>query len=285
MDIWYGPERASRLILGNEGADKLVEEGLHKNEVKAPPFTEFHSRMNLVTTRLKKTKQYPPITERFRATLKSIHRERRTKQAVKKGLDWINHPEITKHTFNLLKSKDIKLESHKKHFVRCLHKTLPTKQKIWKHKEQEHLNNNKHKAKGLTPLKFWEGKYKHITNNTCALCKSAPETIEHLHECKHPQVQAIQAKLQQKIENKLGASYVWFNTTHRATQHSTFNKHWGSIGLIPKAITKYCINKDKQPLTGKPLETFLISIQKSIIKASMKIWTLRNKKLFGNLPP
>ena len=75
--------------------------------------------------------------------------------------NWVDNPEISDLSWTLIKSLDSDHEKHKKHMVRMIHNTLPTKGKIWKHIQEEQAHNKSHG----TFNRYWQDRYPHIKNN------------------------------------------------------------------------------------------------------------------------
>ena len=191
MQQWYPGDKASRLKKGNEGADHMCELGYLLDEpLSAPPVTQYHNHMLLQNIAPKTSCDSPFITERFRPTIKRLLRDKYIKKMIKEKPDkytWANSPAVSKHTWNIMKSKKHTDDVYIKHFVRLLHGTLPTKSKIWKHKTKER------KSKGFYEKEthFWNDKYRHVRDNKCTLCGMVEETTDHLHQCCHTEVKNI----------------------------------------------------------------------------------------------
>ena len=107
----------------------------------------------------------------------------------------------------------------------------------------------------------------HVTNNKCTFCNIAEETIEHLHQCKHQEVQDIRDYMKKKIQKIIGYKWIWFSTNSPNPTNCSFPKTWGDSGLLPKSLETHL------PTDIDPTEkaSMLSKTQKYVIKASLKI--------------
>ena len=229
----YGTERAARLRKRNEGADKLSDEGLKKDDLLAPELSMFHNLFVLKSTRKKasaKSSFKGFISERYRPTVKTLLRKELKEDICGKKdhyEQWVDSNKVSPHTWGILKSLDPEDEHLKKHFVRIMHNNLPTKAKIQAHKAKEKDGN-----------KFWTNKYHYVTNSLCSICGRASETIDHLHSCNDGRVVNIRAKLAKKLAGCTSNKLVWFHCkeTSNPLTLKHFNPLLGSRGVIPKIL-------------------------------------------------
>ena len=83
--------------------------------------------------------------------------------------------------------------------------------------------------------------------------------------------------MQCKIQKAIGPRWIWFTTNFPNTTSCNFPTVWGNMGVVPKSLESQ-LPTDLEPSQVGPLIT---KVQKYAIKASLKIWNLRNQKLFG----
>jgi Reverse transcriptase (RNA-dependent DNA polymerase) len=273
----HGLERTLRLIIGNEGADKLADEGMSKNSIKSPDISEWHNPYVLKSTRKVatargETKGY--ITERYREHIKEQLRNEFKYDTLKNKShydDWMDADHVSPLSWSLIKSKNSEHEKCKKHMIKILHNALPTKDKIFKRilKEREKEDGNT----------YWQDKYKYIQNNLCVFCEKEPETPEHLALCSHKTVRTrynlLYDDIQELTEN---STYTWYLCDKTSSQRrlKAFTASLGCKGLIPKKFTKIFELDNNTESKDQ-----ITDIQVLIIQTHLDIWKHRNRKIFS----
>lgn len=277
LHLLYGEARTNRLIKGNKCADILSEAGLHKQPLNAPVLTRHHPKFTLKSTKISNTQG---ISERFRPNIKAALRQKLKNKIINNKTEydeWLDNTNIHKDCWKVLSSTDPEDEHIKVHFNRILHNTLPTKSKIHKHITKEAA-----RAAAKPDLAiYWQTRYPYIQDNLCAICKRAPETIDHLHACTHPSVTIIHQKLIKDITDITDKHPNWLLHSPGARNNPNYNLpiRYGSRGLIPKEVISIPHHQTNKP-EEKP-DTSPQPLQKLILTASLKIWHLQNSMLFS----
>lgn len=224
------------------------------------------------------TKGY--VSEKFRPHIKTQLRQEYLYNHTKKKERYkacINNPEISTHCWSMMKTLDCDLEPHKKHMIKMLHNALPTKAKVWKNISKELHNNEKNGTNNT----FWQDKYEYIKDDLCPLCGKCPETPEHLIACTHDSV-CIARELVDNIKRTIAPPIIWFHTNDNFnnTELTNFDPILGSMGLITNQIADLILPKSTNAVKDKKM----LSIQTYIMDYNLKVWKLRNAKLFAQHP-
>jgi ferredoxin len=189
---------------------------------------------------------------------------------------WVDNPDISDQSWVLIKTLDSDLEQYKKHMIRMIHNTLPTKGKMWKRIKKEKERNKANE----TCNTFWQNKYPHIKNNKCTLCQDAEETSDHFVTCLHPFAKTCYKDAYEAITAMVGHKLIWFNCaqTNTPKELKDFPPILGSMGIMTKHIyTRVFAGVGN----SKETRDAVLAVQQHIIYAYMQIWNHRNKLLFG----
>jgi len=290
MQMWYGETRASRLIDGNNQADKLTEKAYDKSPLKAPLVNLFYNEYLLKSTRQKRTKVSDfkgYINERIRPNLKKIIRKEYARKIFKQEKyiqsQWYDNPLVSKDSWLILKSKATDHESSKKQMTRLLHDALPNKKKIYSHLLSEQIDNEEN----FTNKNFWQNKYgDKIVDDMCTLCGQTTETNDHLFcHCTHTKATNARDALPRKICEEISKYTadriynfdIWYECSYTNIQElEGFDPAWGSQGLVPKFLRNKLIQLG---IKENKINELIANLQHIVIQASLEVWYARNKKL------
>ena len=130
MTEQYGANMTERLIASNAAADKLADEGAKMPNQTTTRFNKYQNPFVLCTTRKRNVDlvQDPVINTCVRATLKKHLLQQATTKLLHKPKyeSYTEHKyDISKLSYNLMKSQNHTHEPFKKHMSRILHNTLP----------------------------------------------------------------------------------------------------------------------------------------------------------------
>ena len=287
----YGLERTIRYIEGNKGADYLSDKAIDLPDIPRKICNKYQNEYILLSTRKKKTKIPHPniIHTRIRKEIKKEIRTQESNELMKKpkykSLEKYKN-QISKYSYEIIKSKKGNTEPERKMMIRLIHESLPTCEKMNRliNKEGKHENQD-----------FYFNKYGKVENNGyCPCCNEYKETVQHLFvECEDETIvchrkgihHAINSIMKKYFDNKTYHNIPKFyhdNNNRTEDSETKWNKVLGNYGLIPKEIENWIkneLNKDEKHLT----KNIITEITAAIINTNIDIWKYRCKKLYTTM--
>jgi hypothetical protein len=286
----YGLERTNRYIEGNKNADYLADKAVELPDIPRKYFNKYQSDYLITSTRKRKSKNPHPdiIHTRIRKELKKEIRTQEINELMKKPkynvLEKYKN-QISKHSYEIIKSKTGNTESERKMMIRLIHESLPTCEKMNRliNKEEKYENQD-----------FFYNKYGKVENNgNCPCCEEHKETVEHLFtECEDETItcfrngihHAVNAIMKKYFDKEAPSIPKFYHDNKNRIEESEikWNKTLGNYGLIPKEIEK-CI-KNKLKKGEKPLiKKIITEMTAAIINTNIDIWKYRCKKLYTTM--